>query len=434
MKNSAQLINAISSVGKPLTRSVRRGCLLLALGLCVAPFPSVRAVSPPPDGGYFNQNTAEGEDALFSLTSGGFNNTAVGFSALFSNTSGFGNTALGWSALSGNTTGGHNVALGLQALQSNTTGGFNTAIGNAALLLNTTGVNNTAVGWSALDSNTTGEGNTATGLFALDRSTTGSENTATGIVALQDNTTGSNNTAQGGAALQNNTTGNGNVAVGWGAGTNVTTGNNNIALGFHAGTFHSTGSNNIAIGAFGAIGESNTMRLGRHGLQKTTFIAGVSGATVPSGVTVIVDSLGHLGTISSSARYKEAIQPMGRASETILALQPVTFRYKHDLDPNGIPQFGLVAEEVEKVDPDLVARDDQGVPYAVRYDALNAMLLNEFLKEHRRVGDQSDQIAQLNATVKELKSALKAQEAQLNKMSDQMTALKTPSRVAADNP
>src|SRR4030095_10706884 len=142
------------------------------------------------------------------------------------------------------------------------------------------------------------------------------------------------------------------------------------------------------IGNLGRAHESNTIRIGRTADQTATFIAGISGATVPAGVAVIVGADGHLGTTTSSARFKEAIKPMDKASEAILALEPVTFRYKHDLDPDGIPQFGLVAEQVEKVNPDLVARDDQGKPCTVRYEAVNAMLLNEFLKEHRKVEKQ----------------------------------------------
>src|SRR5262249_11852529 len=156
---------------------------------------------------------------------------------------------------------------------------------------------------------------------------------------------------------------------------------NNIALGTSAGANLETGSNNIDIGNAGLVVESNRIRIGTQRTHKATFIAGISGATVPGGVAVIIDSNGQLGTVVSSARFKEAIKPMDKASEAILALKPVTFRYKHDLDPDGVPQFGLVAEEVEKVNPDLVARDDQGTPYSVRYDAVNAMLLNEFLKE-----------------------------------------------------
>src|SRR5439155_21594561 len=139
----------------------------------------------------------------------------------------------------------------------------------------------------------------------------------------------------------------------------------------------------------------NTIRIGKVGTQKAIFIAGISGTTVAEGVGVIVDTKGHLGTITSSERFKDEIKPMDKASEAILGLQPVTFRYKHELDPADIPQFGLVAEEVEKVNPDLVARDDQGKPYTVRYEAVNAMLLNEFLKAHRKMEEQEANIAQL---------------------------------------
>src|SRR5204863_6922557 len=144
----------------------------------------------------------------------------------------------------------------------------------------------------------------------------------------------------------------------------------------------------------GVAGESKTIRIGKSGKQTNTFIAGISGATVPTGVAVIVDASGHLGTTTSSARFKDAIKPMDKASEAILALKPVTFRYGHELDPDGIPQFGLVAEEVEKVNPDLVARDDKGKPYTVRYEAVNAMLLNEFLKERRKNEQQEAKIVQ----------------------------------------
>ena len=193
-----------------------------------------------------------------------------------------------------------------------------------------------------------------------------------------------NNTAIGVETLVRNTTGSSNTALGFFALINNTTGNNNIAVGEHAGSNLTIGSNNIDIGNFGKVGESNKIRIGTTGIQKATFIAGIRGVTVASGVGVIVGTDGKLGTVVSSARFKEAIKPMDKASETILALQPVTFRYKHELDPDGIPQFGLVAEEVEKVNPDLVARDEQGKPYTVRYEAVNAMLLNEFLKEHRK--------------------------------------------------
>src|SRR5712691_11483326 len=241
--------------------------------------------------------------------------------------------------------------------------------------------------------------NTVLGEDALFSLTTGQENTATGYQALYFNTTGNFNTATGSAALANNTTGNENTATGFHALLNNKTGNKNIALGFRAGSDLTTGDKNIDIGNAGLAGESSSIRIGRIQDQTATFIAGISGATVPTGVAVIVDANGHLGTTTSSARFKDEIKPMGKASEAILALKPVTFRYKHDLDPAGIAQFGLLAEQVEEVSPNLVARDEQGKAYTVRYEAVNAMLLNEFLKEHRTVQEQGATIAQMKTLV-----------------------------------
>ena len=198
-------------------------------------------------------------------------------------------------------------------------------------------------------------------------------------------------------------------------------------MGEHAGSNLTIGSNNIDIGNFGKVGESNKIRIGTTGTHNGAFIAGIRGVTVASGVGVIVGTDGKLGTVVSSARFKEAIKPMDKASETILALQPVTFRYKHELDPEGIPQFGLVAEQVEKVNPDLVARDEQGKPYTVRYEAVNAMLLNEFLKEHRRGQEQDRKIEELEATDRQLQAAFKTQAAQIQKVSSQLAAA-SPSR------
>jgi hypothetical protein len=219
----------------------------------------------------------------------------------------------------------------------------NTAVGDSALI-NNTGVDNTATGYQALFSNTTGFGNTASGFSALELNTTGDDNTAIGNVALFSNTTGNYNTAIGTSALSENRTGSRNIALGYQAGQNLTTGSNNIDIG-------NAGAN-----------ESSKIRIGTNGIQTNTFIAGISGVTIANGVGVLIDNFGHLGTMVSSARFKEAVKPMDKTSEAILALKPVTFRYKHDLDPAGIPQFGLVAEEVEKVNPDLVARDGQGKP------------------------------------------------------------------------
>jgi hypothetical protein len=329
-----------------------------------------------------------------------------------------------------------NTVLGNDALMSLTHGTGNTAIGNEALFMNTTGGGNTAIGAEALYDNTRGANNTATGGQALNENTTGLQNTANGLVALASNTTGSFNTGIGTAALVGNKTGSFNTAIGMEALFFNTTGSNNIALGIDAGSNLTAGSNNIDIFDKGVAGESNTIRIGTVGTQTNAYVAGISGATVPTGAAVIIDSSGHLGTTTSSARFKDQIKPMEKASEAILALKPVTFRYKQEFDPTGIPQFGLVAEEVAKVDQDLVARDEQGKPYTVRYEAVNAMLLNEFLKEHRKVEEQSSQIAKQNckvqkleATVVQLQSALKEQAAQIRKVSDQLSATEPAARL-----
>jgi hypothetical protein len=327
-----------NSIGRP---PLRRGFLLVPFAILLAWFAlsPARAVTPAPDGAYPGANTAEGTDALFSLTTGRAN-TAIGFDALF-------------------------------------------------------------------------------------RNATGNNNTATGVDGLFSNTTGSANTAAGFNALLNNTTGNNNIAMGVAAGQNLTTGNNNID-----------------IGNLGIAGESNKIRIGTVGVQQATFIAGIRGTIVPGGVGVIVGLNGQLGTVSSSGRFKEAIKPMDQASEAILALKPVTFRYKHELDPAGIPQFGLVAEQVAKVNPDLVARDDQGKVNTVRYEAVNAMLLNEFLKEHRKVReleaalaqqqkDFAQQFARQQKEIKALAASLKQQGLQIQKVSGQLGVSKPALQTAA---
>jgi len=395
-----------------------------------------------------SQNTAVGSSALYSNKYGG-GNTANGVSALRSNVLGFYNTAIGGYALNGNTNGSSNTAVGSYALNSND-GADNTATGYFALGANTSGISNTAAGFKALFSNTTGSNNTAVGNNALSGSlagNTGSNNTANGVNALFRNSTGSNNTANGLSALGNNTTGVGNLALGSTALFRNTTGRFNTAVGAFAGSKLTTGSNNIDIGNVGVAGEANTIRIGTGETQTTTFIAGISGATVAGGVGVIVDSSGHLGTVTSSERFKDAIKPMDKASEAILSLKPITFHYKKELDPESIPQFGLVAEDVAKVNPDLVARDDQGKPYTVRYEAVNAMLLNEFLKEHRKVEEQARTNHEQDATITVLKStvaqqqkdiasltaALKAQAAQIQEVSDQLKTQAPTRRVVAND-
>jgi hypothetical protein len=363
----------------------------------LALLPMAYAVSPPPDGGYANFNTAEGTDALLNLSTGAYN-TAVGYIALQNNSVGTYNTAAGARSLSSNFSGSGNTAHGYNALSANTIGNANTAQGKDALAANTSGSVNTATGDVALVANTTGSGNTATGVNALATNTTASNNTAEGFAALMSNSTGANNTASGTSALLNNSTG-----------------SNNIALGYLAGSNLTTGDNNIEIGNTGTARESAKIRIGTRGTHNNTYIAGIFGATVSSGAAVYVDNKGHLGTLTSSARYKEEIKPMAKASEAILGLEPVTFHYKKEIDPESVPQFGLVAEQVARVDPDLVARDESGRPYTVRYEAVNAMLLNEFLKQHRRMES-------LEATVAELKSALQKQTAQIE--TEKRTTLK----------
>jgi len=244
----------------------------------------------------------------------------------------------------------------------------------------------------------------------------GSLNTATGWQALFSNVIGNDNTSIGAAALFHNTFGDDNTAIGVAALFHNTFGSSNIAIGRSAGINLTTGDNNIDIGNEGVSGEENTIRiggpLGVGGAQPRTFITGISGTAV-AGAAVVVNSSGQLGVAASSVRFKQQIKPMDKTSEAILALKPVTFRYKHDLDPKGIPQFGLVAEDVEKVNPDLVVHDGEGEVYTVRYEAVNAMLLNEFLKEHRTVQEQQKEIDALRVE-------LKGQRALIQKVSDKM--------------
>jgi hypothetical protein len=373
-------------------------------------------------------NTFLGNDALLNNTIGGYN-TAVGFNALLSNTLGNYNTGIGYQALLDNTEGILNTATGSLALHENTTGDGNTATGTSALLHNVAGDGNTATGAAALElnqgddntatgtsamlGNQTGNDNTATGRLALGGNFSGSSNTATGSLALLNNQVGSNNTADGANALKNNANGNFNTGVGDDALLNNKKGSFNIALGADAGKHLKNGDGNIYIGNEGIENESKTIRIGESGNHNAAFVAGISGATVPTGVAVIIDTDGHLGTVLSSERFKDAIKPMDKASEAVLALEPVMFHYKKDLDPKGIPQFGLVAEQVEKVNPDLVARDEQGKPYTVRYEAVNAMLLNEFLKEHRTVQLQQKEIDTLKTELKEQRSLIQKVSARL---------------------
>jgi hypothetical protein len=269
-------------------------------------------------------------------------------------------------------------------------------------------------------------GNTAEGTQALFSNTTGNANTAIGVGALYKNTTGTGNTATGMAALGSNTTGFANTAIGAKA-LLTATGNYNVALGDSAGEFLSTGDNNIDIGynVFGVKGESNTIRIGNTDII-ATYIRGISGQTVVGGAAVFVDSSGKLGTMTASTRFSDQIEPMDKASEAILTLKPVTFRYKQEIDPKRIQQFGLIAEEVEKVNPDLVGRDEKGKVYSVRYDAVNAMLLNEFLKEHGKVEKLETSVARQQKQIETLTAGLQ-------KVSAQLEASKPASQVVNNN-
>jgi hypothetical protein len=434
---------------------------LAVAGPGFAPF--MQAVVPAPDGGYPGGNTAEGTSSLFSLTTGTFN-TAVGFLALRSNTEGnfntavgagallanvgdpstsdgIQNTATGAGALLSNTTGEDNTANGAFALFSNTTGDSNTAYGAFALQHNTTGSFNIAMGLGALLSNTTGFENTAVGTNALVFNTEGNFNTAIGDVALRNNTTGGDNTAIGESALFHNTTGGNNTAIGDDALLANSTGGNNTAIGFQA-LSNSTGFNNVALGdgaGSGVTDANNVICIGHAGtnVDNSCFIGNIRDAVVaPDAVQVLIDSAGKLGTTSgSSRRFKTQIKPMDRTSEAIFALKPVTFHYK--TDSTNSPQSGLIAEEVAKVNPHLVLRDKDGEIYTVRYDQVNAMLLNEFLKEHRRNEAQQGKIEEQDATIGQLKSALAQQqkrfESELAQQEQQIAALVTDlQRLAAD--
>jgi Chaperone of endosialidase len=441
--------------------------------LWIGPLPKTQAVLPAPDGGYGPPayglgNTAEGQDALLSLTTGIFNtgtgylslqsnttgnfntaigagalfnntadqNTATGAAALLSNTTGTFNTANGEAALFFNTTGNQNTATGAGALQSNTTGNLNTANGVNALTSNTTGDDNTAIGVNVLRSNTTGTENTALGVDALFRNTTANSNTAVGRAALAFNTTGTDNTALGRAALTSNTTASRNTAIGINALSGNTTGINNTALGRTALISNATGSDNTAIGLdalFNSTGSRNTV-VGRSAgtavttannviciganvrgadLNNSCYIGNIFGQTSAGGSAVFINANGKLGTVTSSRRFKDDIKPIDKGSETLFALKPVSFRYKKEIDPTGISQLGLVAEDVEKVNPDLVVRDEEGKPYSVRYDQVNAMLLNEFLKAHQKMEEQGATIAKQQKQIEALSADLQKVSAKL---------------------
>jgi trimeric autotransporter adhesin len=400
-----------------------------------------------------SSNTAHGWFSLFSNTTGSFN-TADGFQALYSNTGGTDNTAYGFQALYNNTgdldleNASFNTALGYQALYRNSgdvsrirAGSFNTAIGHQALYSNIGtgseyGSYNTAIGYQALYSNTISGGNTAIGYQALYSNVVDSPieaNTAMGYQALQANTTGVNNTATGWLALANTTTGYSNTAMGdYALGLN-TTGSNNTAIGHVALEKNTTGSQNTALGenaGYNVTTANNVICIGSevHGdnVDNTTWIGNVYGVFPVGGTTapVVVSDTGQLGSLASSQRFKKDIRTMQNASEAVFSLRPITFHYKND--GRQTPQFGLIAEEVAKVDPALVLPDKNGKPYTVRYEAVNVMLLNEFLKEHKKVEELEGMVASLATTVKE-------QSTQIEKVSEQLAITRPRQRVVAND-
>ena len=386
---------------------------------CFGLLPSAHAVVPAPDGCYPGFTTAEGCAALNSLTTGA-GNTGVGWRSLFLNTTGSFNTALGTGALLLNN-GDSNTATGAAALLLNTTGHDNTAAGVNALASNTTGPTNTAVGVGALSSNTFGGGSTAVGYQALAGQTGRGGSTAIGSNALASQSDGEANTATGAAALES-TTGSRNTANGFTA-LRDSTGNDNTALGAGAGGNVTTASNVICIGA-GVFGAN---------VDNSCYIGNIFGSTSVNGVGVLVNSNGRLGTMTSSARYKDEIKPMAKASEALFSLTPVTFRYKKEIDSAGIQQLGLIAEDVEKVNPDLIVRDKEGKPYSVRYDQVNAMLLNEFLKEHKAFVEEQRKVQEQGASIARLEQQIEALTVGLQKVSAQLEASK-PAPQVVNNP
>jgi hypothetical protein len=377
-----------------------------------------------------SDNTALGGNALASDTSGSYD-TALGAFALSANTTANGNTAVGYVSLYSNSTGYANTATGSGSLQANTTGYENTAEGNNALHNNSTGHNNSAFGYQALSSNISTSENTAVGSIALAANNIGDDNTAVGAVALSVNTEGYGNTSTGALSMAANTLGNNNTAMGYqslylnGTSANNTaigsqalvsnTGSDNIGIGYQGGMSLSSGNNNIDIGNLGVAGESNTIRIGTPSTQAATYIAGIYGNTV-SGTQVVVNSKGQLGVVMSSERFKTDIEPMGEASARLRQLRPVTFHYKNDA--HGSLQYGLIAEEVAKVYPDLVVRDSSGRIDAVRYDELAPLLLNELQREQKALRAQTAQLHDLQMQLTELKDVelprLKAAEARVS--------------------
>jgi len=343
------------------------------------------------------ENTAAGAHAMESNTSGN-RNVAVGQGAMRYNTDGTFNTGVGDGALYYNTTGIYNTAFGYDTLANTTTGDYNAACGALALSSNTIGSNNAALGQVALWYNTTGNDNTAAGAGAMKQNTTGSNNTAAGFEVLQENTTGTNNTAFGSGAMGNNVTGGDNTALGTSAlGTNQG-GSNNIAIGSKAGYYLRGSRFNIDIGNMGLASDVGTIRLGTTNQQTATYVAGIAGAQV-TGAAVYVSATGQLGVLASSERYKTKVTSMGGSSKRLRALRPVTYELKSD--PRAGTQYGLIAEEVARVYPELVVRGAGGEIEGVRYEELTPMLLNELQRQQTELAQVKAQLAALSRTVEQ---------------------------------
>jgi uncharacterized coiled-coil protein SlyX len=312
---------------------------------------------------------------------------------------------------------------------------FTTAAGLEALLaLNAAGgSSNSAYGARALLVNTFGGSNTAIGGFALISNTDGSFNGAQGNNALFHNTHGSGNMAVGQGAVAANTTGNNNVGIGFQA-LNHNNGNNVVAIGFQAGTLQTGNNDSVFIGIAG-----DTDNFAANNRSYIGHVRGVSTGDLDA-IPVLIDSTGQLGTASSARRFKKDIKPMDQVSEAILKLKPVTFHYKDGDTKKATerPQYGLIAEDVAEVNPDLTVPDEHGQVYSVRYDAINVLLLNEFLKEHKKVEEQQASIAELKSTVAQqqkgmeaLVATVKEQAAQIQKVSAQVELKKSaPTTVA----
>jgi hypothetical protein len=397
---------------------------IIYAALIALPFVSaLQAVSPPPDGCYSGFTTAEGCNALRNLAGGA------------------GNTALGWLSLFSDVSGNYNTGVGAGALIFNTADS-NTAIGAAALLLNSTGTQNVAVGTNALANNNGGFDNNAVGYFTLFNNTSGNSNNAIGAGALSTNMNGAQNSALGDEVLISNISGNGNTAVGSDALFGNVTGDNNTAMGLSA-LNNSTGSSNTALGAFSASGvttANGVICIGALGanVDNSCFIGHIRDVATQNAdaIPVVIDSNSQLGTMSSSRRFKKEIKPMGTASEAILSFKPVSFHYKRD--SKGTPQFGLIAEEVAEVNSDLVVRDKNGEIYTVRYDAVNAMLLNEFLKAHGKIEEQQAMITQLKTelrtTAAHQQRQIETLTASLEKVRAQIVMKKPSTKVALTEP